>query len=297
MTAIAAAIATIVIGGIGLGMSIDQYNQAQDAKVKAETEAERKMEEAMKRLDVNYMKSLTIPMEAYERQSEEMLQVSANVLEAAKEGDQRGVAPTAGRVLAAHQAMTDTQRGEIEKTIFNLDAAVAEEESRLRDVKTQINLSEAAGAQMAAAREGEIAAQAKANAITQGGNVAAGAINAAALYKGDTAVKTQMTDNPEFQSKVAAQYDPQGTQGVANMSDLQFRDYMTTNFSNKEIRNMFPTTSTTGNTIASGGETQSTLTRTGGGTSGEGVMSWQNTLNPFTGRPFASYAEYLQVMG
>lgn len=303
MTAIAAAIVGVVVGGVSIGLSIDQYNQAQDAKRKAEVEAERKMDEAMKRLDVNYMKALTIPMEAYERQSEEMLQVSANVLEAAKEGDQRGVAPTAGRVLAAHQAMTDTQRGEIEKTIFNLDAAVAEEESRLRDVKTQINLSEAAGAQMAAAREGEIAAQAKANAITQGGQVVTSAINAAGLYASDTAVKNQMTDNPTFQADVAAQYDPTGSGGVANMSDLQFRDYMTTNFSNKEIRNMFPTTSTTANTIsgsntiASGGMTQSTMTPTGGGTSGEGVMSWRNTMNPFTGKPFRSYEEYLYVMG
>jgi hypothetical protein len=314
MSGVFTAIAGVVISGVGLGMSIDQYNQAQDAKIKAETEAEAKMEEAMKRLDINYMESLAVPMEAYERQSEEMLQVSANVLEAAKEGDQRGVAPTAGRVLAAHQSMTDTQRGELEKTIFNLDAAVAEEESRLRDIKTQINLSESAGAQQAAAREGEIAAMAKANAITQGGNVAAGAINAVGLYQGDTAVKTQMTDNPKFQTEVAAKYDPTGTKGIATMSDLQFRDYMTTNFSNKEIRNMFPTTNTqtsdatisggntiasvdatgTGSTIASGGK-GSTIASGGTEPMAQWKDNWKNERNPFTFAPYKSFDEYVKV--
>ena len=90
----------------------------------------------MKRLDVNYMESLAIPMEAYERQSEEMLQVSANVLEAAREGDQRGVGATAGQILGSQLATSDLQRGEIEKTIFNLDAATTPEEAE-REIYTE----------------------------------------------------------------------------------------------------------------------------------------------------------------
>lgn len=39
MTAIAAAIVGVVVGGVSIGLSIDQYNQAQDAKRKAEVEA------------------------------------------------------------------------------------------------------------------------------------------------------------------------------------------------------------------------------------------------------------------
>ena len=308
MTAIAAAIATVVIAGVQMGYSIDQANKAKDAQAKAEAAAERKMSEAMKRLDVNYMESLAIPMEAYEQQAEQMLQVSANVLEAAREGDQRGVAPTAGRVLASQQAMTDVQRGELEKTIIKHDAAVAEEASRLRDVKTQINLQEAAGAQLAAAREGEMAQMHTAQAVQAGGQVVSGAIQGASLYGSEKAVSGQMDSNATFQADVAKQYDPAGTGGVANMSNLQFRDYMTKNFTNKEIRNMFPTTATptptTGNTIASGGVMQDISAPTvvdrkisAGAPIAQETVFWKGQINPQTRAPFRSETEYRIVMG
>jgi len=310
MTAIGALIATVVVAGVQMGYSIDQANQAKDAQAKAEAAAERKMSEAMKRLDVNYMESLAIPMEAYEQQAEQMLQVGANVLEAAREGDQRGVAPTAGRVLASQQAMTDVQRAELEKTIFNLDAAVAEEDSRLRDVKTQINLQEAAGAQLAAAREGEMAQMHTAQAVQAGGQMVSGAIQGASLYGSEKAVSGQMDSNATFQADVAKQYDPTGTGGVANMSNLQFRDYMTKNFTNKEIRNMFPTTATTGNTIASGApvKTISQGAPLRQPLPGEGEFMgpvnytsepvfWKGQINPQTMKPFRSEAEYTMVMG
>lgn len=305
MSGLITGIISAVIATGQMVYSIDQANKAKDAQRKAESAAKQKLEEAMKRLDVNYMESLAIPMEAFERQSEEMLQVSANVLEAAKEGDQRGVGATAGQILGSQLVTSDLQRGEIEKTIFNLDAAIAEEESRLRDVKTQVNLQEAAGAQVAAAAAGEAAQMHQAQAVQAGGQAIASGISAQQLYSQNKTIDTQMTDNPNFQSDVAAKYDPTGSKGIGTMSELQFKDYMGQNFTNKEIRNMFPkTTSDTsgntiasGNTISSGGTTQSTLTSTGGGTSGKGAMSWQNTPNPFTGQPFRSYEEYMQVYG
>lgn len=265
MSAVIATVATIVgvvISGVGAGMSFNQASKAKDARIKADRVAKEKMSEAMKRLDVNYMEALSVPMEAFEQQREQIGQISANVLEAAKEGDQRGVGATAGQVLAGSQAMTDAQRAEMEKTIFNLDAATAEESSRLRDVKTQINLEEAAGAQAAAAEASAMRSASMQQGFQQVGNAVQQGIGAADLYsKGGAtrAVNKQMKTNPDFKSQVAGldtanqgmnvpsgEFNAAGQPimrniQIADMSPLQFNDYMTNNFTKQDIRGMFPT--------------------------------------------------------
>lgn len=316
MSGLITGIISAVIATGQMVYSIDQANQAKDAQRKAENAAKQKLDEAMKRLDVNYMESLAIPMEAYERQSEEMLQVSANVLEAAREGDQRGVGATAGQILGSQLVTSDLQRGEIEKTIFNLDAAVAEEESRLRDVKTQVNLQEAAGAQMAAAAAGEAAQMHQAQAVQAGGQAISSGISAQQLYSQNKTLDTQMTSNKNFQTDVAKKYDPAGTKGISTMSELQFKDYMGQNFTNKEIRNMFPKTTTSGNTTASGNTVASgapvkTISQgapvrqplpgdaefTGPVNTTFEPVFWKGQINPQTMMPFRSYEEYMAVMG
>ena len=258
MSAVIATVATIagvVISGVGAGMSFNQARQAKDARIKAERTATEKLSQAMKRLDVNYMEALNVPMEAFEQQREQIGQISANVLEAAKEGDQRGVAATAGQVLAGSQAMTNDQRAEMEKTIFNLDAATAEESSRLRDVKTQINLEEAAGAQAAAAEAGAMRSASMQQGFQQVGSAVQQGIGAVDLYSGGGAARAtnkRVAGDSGFQAKVAAMpsskggiqipngVDAQGnamtrTLNVADMTPLQFTDYMTNNFSKKDI--------------------------------------------------------------
>ena len=312
MSGLITGIISAVIATGQMVYSIDQANKAKDAQRKAENAAKQKLEEAMKRLDVNYVESLAIPMEAYDRQSEEMLQVSANVLEAAREGDQRGVGATAGQILGSQLATSDLQRGEIEKTIFNLDAAVAEEESRLRDVKTQINLQDAAGAQIAAAAAGEAAQMHQAQAVQAGGVAIASGISAQQLYSQNKTIDTQMKNNTNFQSDVAAKYDPTGSKGIGSMSELQFKDYMGQNFTNKEIRNMFPKTTldTSGNTVASGAPVktisqgapvrqpvQGDAEFTGPANTTFEPVFWKGQINPNTMMPFRSYEEYIAVMG
>ena len=61
------------------------------------------MNAAREKLKVNYMESLSIPMEAYEREREALLVQGATAMQAATEGDQRGAGAVAGRVLQAQQ--------------------------------------------------------------------------------------------------------------------------------------------------------------------------------------------------
>ena len=140
-----AAISTTVAVA-GSAASFGQANKQKNAMRQADAEAERKMRAAREKLEVNYLDTLSIPMEAYEREREALLVSGATAMQAATEGEERGVTATAGRVLQAQQAGQAASRTAMAQDIFNLDAAVAQEDSRLRDVGVGLDLQEAEGA-------------------------------------------------------------------------------------------------------------------------------------------------------
>lgn len=155
---------TTIAAGIGLAATAagtaKSFSQAASEKKKqraAEQAASESMEKARKRLEVNYADALSLPKEGYELQREALLSAGAQALEQGIESE-RGGAATAGRVLAAQQAGQGQIRAEMGKDLFNLQAMQAEEDSRLRDVNTQLDIGEAQGAQVAAAEAQERAA-------------------------------------------------------------------------------------------------------------------------------------------
>ena len=241
-----AAISTTVAVA-GSAASFGQANKQKNAMRQADAEAERKMRAAREKLEVNYLDTLSIPMEAYEREREALLVSGATAMQAATEGEERGVTATAGRVLQAQQAGQAASRTAMAQDIFNLDAAVAQEDSRLRDVGVGLDLQEAEGAQQASAD----AAAARANAISQGTQQAVSAvqqtISAAPLY-GKSATTKQLTKmmetNPDLQSQVAAKYrtatfgsgEDAITRNVADLAPKEFRDWMGTNFSVNDLQ-------------------------------------------------------------
>lgn len=225
----AAALAAIGSAAITAGTTTASFIQAgkqKDAMRKAEREANKKMKDARKKLEVNYMESLSVPLEAYEREMEALNVQAATLTQAAVEGDQRGAGAVAGRIAQAGQEAVSQQRTAMAKDLYNLEAATAEEDARLRDIGVSLDLGEVEGAQLAAAD----ASRARADAINQGiqgiGNTLQSGMDAIPLYQksgGQKALADKMASDPTFQANYAKKFDADGAQGLAGMTPAEFR--------------------------------------------------------------------------
>lgn len=181
MAGLVTAIAGIAISVATTAMSFAEKKKAENRKREAEAAAERKMEEARKKLSVNYADELSIAKEPYQREREAMLAQGANIMDAAVESE-RGGGASAGRLLAAQQEGQGQIRDAQSVDLFNLEAAQAEEDSRLRDINVDMDLNQIAGAQAAAAEAQDAANVAKQQAIQGIGSVAQQAMSFAPLY-------------------------------------------------------------------------------------------------------------------
>jgi hypothetical protein len=179
--AVIAASVAVASAGAGMVMSFDSASKAKKKEQRALLEVKNKMSEARKKLETNYMDVLSINKEPFERQREALLSAGAQALEAGIESE-RGGAATAGRLLAAQNEAQGQVRDAQSDRLFDLEAAQAEEDSRLRDIGVQLDLGEVAGAQEAASNAADKAAM-MTNQGLQGMVNTVGAIGAAApLY-------------------------------------------------------------------------------------------------------------------
>tara|TARA_R100000231_G_C5328901_1_gene165733 strand:+ start:2418 stop:3521 length:1104 start_codon:yes stop_codon:yes gene_type:complete len=142
--------------------------------LKAQAEADRIAEKIRGDLDKNFYENLSVNKEAAEMAREALLVQGATATDAIIESD-RGPASGVGRVLAAqNQGQQGIRVGQVDEKL-KLDKLIAEEESRLRDIGTQLDLGEIAGAQQAVAD----AEKARNQAVQQGiGGVASTAMQA-----------------------------------------------------------------------------------------------------------------------
>lgn len=155
-------VAAIATGAAQAGMGFSEAARQKRLKKEAELEAERAMASARKSLEKNYMEELSIQKEPYELEREAALVAGAQATEALRESD-RGM----GRVGAIYGQQQQAQRqiaSAMGQEMMGIDLAIAQEDTRLRDIGTQIDLGEVAGAQLAAAD----AEEARAQAIQQG---------------------------------------------------------------------------------------------------------------------------------
>lgn len=151
------------VSAISAGASFAQAGKQNKLMREAKADAEKAMADARKSLEVNYYDVLGINKEPYERQREAMVSQGAQAIQAAQEGD-RGAAAAAGRVQMAQNEAQAGIREQMGKELQDIQKLQAGEESRLRDVGTQLDLQEAEGAQQAMAD----AQKAKTAAIEQG---------------------------------------------------------------------------------------------------------------------------------
>lgn len=183
MAAITSAVVGTTAAVAGTVMSFTQAAQQQKNIREAQAKADQAMQEARKKLEVNYYEQLVIQKEPYELQREALLVQGAQALEGARESD-RGAAATAGRLQAMQNEAQSGVRTAMGKELMDLAALTATEESRLRDVGVQLDMGEIAGAQQAMSD----AEQARAAAIQQGmqgiGNIARSVDKFVPLYPG-----------------------------------------------------------------------------------------------------------------
>ena len=221
LTSIAAGagIAASVGGSV---MSFTQANKQRKLEKQAVAEADKAMASARARLDVNYMDALSVQKEPYELQREAMISQGAQTIDAAQESE-RGTAAAAGRVQMAQNEAQGGIRTEMGKELTEIERLKVAEDSRLRDLQTQLDLGEVEGAQMAARNAQEMAAQATSQGFEGVTSAATQAANLIPLYgyKKDAAVpgysgpKASATNNTTL-------VNPNGTTSQIQTQNLQW---------------------------------------------------------------------------
>ena len=180
---------------VGSGMSFADARKQKKAQAQAEQEAEVAMNAARQRLEVNYMDSLAIQKEPYELERDAALVAGAQATEALRESD-RGM----GRVGAIYGQQQQAQRqiaSAMGQEKFNLDYLSAQEDTRKDDLKTQLDLGEATGAQLAAANAEERRAQQLQAGAAGVGLAAATGLDELKLFGKTGAASTQAPQAPQ----------------------------------------------------------------------------------------------------
>jgi len=152
---------------LGAGATtVGSFTQAAKQKKlanQAAQDAEKAIADARAKLDVNYYEQLAVQKEPYREKMDRLLSQGAQAIQAGVESE-RGAAATAGRIQMAQEAAQEEQRSAMGKELSDLAKLTVAEESRLRDLKTDLDISEATAERL---RERD-ANRARAAAIQQG---------------------------------------------------------------------------------------------------------------------------------
>lgn len=152
----------VAIGGLALsaGSTVMSFTQAGAQKKKqreAEAAAQAAMDEARKKLSINYTDELAVNKEPYELQREALLAQGAQAIQAGQESE-RGAVATAGKVQMAQNEAQAGIRTAMGAEMTDIQKQQIAEQSRLRDLNVQLDLGEVEGQQMMAANAEEAAA-------------------------------------------------------------------------------------------------------------------------------------------
>ena len=175
-------IASLAIGAATTTASFVQAGKQRKLQDKAEADAAKAMAEARKRLDVNYAEAKSIKKEPYELMREANLVVAADAMQAAREADPRGAGASAGRVAMQNQQQQAGVRTAMGQELTTIEDDILAEQSRLRDINTELDLGEVAGAQEAAAAAEQARAANLQSAMAGVGSLAQQGMEMAPLY-------------------------------------------------------------------------------------------------------------------
>ena len=250
----------VAIGGLAISAATTTKSFIDAGKQKklqrqAEADAKKAMDEARKKLDVNYYDQMAVNKEPYELQREALLSQGAQAMQAGVESE-RGAAATAGRLQQAQNEAQAGIRTEMGKEMADIQKLQLGEESRLRDIGVQLDLGEAEGAQQAARDAQEARAAAMAQGFEGLTNTLQQGLQMVPLFPKTAATKQFGQLEKNYSSAVAASQKPGGqaldakfldasgkplgfqqamgkmsgygfdVSGVGAMNPLQFQDYL-----------------------------------------------------------------------
>jgi len=173
-----------VTAGAGAAMSFSQAKQQRVLADRAQAAATKAMEEAKSQLKTNYLEELSLPTKAYDMQREAINQQGADILASVSQGEDRGAAAAAGKVMAARTQAERELTGDIQKQMFELDKLKAAEDQRIGQTLASLSLQEVEGAQLAQREAMAAGARAMTSGITALGDFASSAIKASNPYLG-----------------------------------------------------------------------------------------------------------------
>jgi hypothetical protein len=206
------AIASAVASGAQAGAAASKSKGAQRA---AEAQAKRKLKEAKREIQIMPMQELALDLEGYRQEQEASQVAAAQSIQAAQQAEGRGLAAAVGRTQMADVAQQRAARLDKATEMQKLEMLKAKERQEASDKLANLSLSEAQGAQEAAAQEEMMAQQYTQQAVGAAAEAAKGAAN---LY-----------------SAVQGPYDPTGVKGASqsglkSLTDrgdfVDFQDYL-----------------------------------------------------------------------
>tara|TARA_Y100000004_G_scaffold194718_1_gene259985 strand:+ start:198 stop:932 length:735 start_codon:yes stop_codon:yes gene_type:complete len=207
---------SVGLSAAGSVFSFKQAKEQRDREREAQRDAAKALEEARRKLSVNVLAGLSIAKEPFELEREALLQAGASALQAGVEGDPRGAAATAGRVVQAQQQAQAQQRAAMSKEIQRLDELAAMEESRLQAARAQLDIGEAVGQQQIAAEAREAAAAATTAGVQNIVGMGQTLLGEMDLFA-DTAAGQAARQGRRF----ARQQDPSKLTRALGLSDIQ----------------------------------------------------------------------------
>lgn len=136
---------------VGAGLSFARSIEEQRKYKEAGEAAARLMEEARKKFETNFAEQLQVPLEGYQMATDINNQAVSQALEAMRESGQRSIIGGVAGLQKQAQTGAEQLRMSLQNELFQRNKMIADEESRLRDIQADIDITEATGAQQAAA--------------------------------------------------------------------------------------------------------------------------------------------------
>lgn len=192
------AVTTAVIGLAGAGLSFAQARKLANDNKQANRDAANQMAELKRKANINVMDELNISNDLYKQELENNLQVSADLINAAREGGGREVAASAGRIGAMQTDRAEKSRLSQQQELSALEAIQTQEQA---DINQQLLAIDTAAIQDKAARNAQSRA-AQAQQIQSGISSLGSALTSISansdlnsLSKDDKALKKLYKDN------------------------------------------------------------------------------------------------------
>jgi hypothetical protein len=187
------AIATAIMAGVGGAASLIQGISARRQAKDARNSAQEAMRQARQEAQINYIESLRVPTEAYDRAFDASVARQRQSVQALQEGGIRGQEGGIGKINAVADATDFQTRQAMADRLFNLEKTKAQEKGRIRDEVVDMKLAQAQEQNIRASEQEQLSASAITSGIKGLGASAAGFLESAGLF-GDGDAKGLASD-------------------------------------------------------------------------------------------------------